>query len=36
MNAVLAPSSGSKGSHMQDLGIAESVLFLCLIEVFAQ
>lgn len=36
MNAFLAPSSSSKGSHMQDLGIAEPVLFPCLIEVFAQ
>lgn len=35
MNAFLAPSSSSKGSHMEDLGIAEMVLFLCLIEVFA-
>lgn len=36
MDAFLAPSSSSKGSHMQDLGIAEPVLFPCLIEVFAQ
>lgn len=35
MYALLAPSSSSKGSHMQDLGTAKLVLFLCLTKVFA-